>query len=223
MDTNQNDQTLPPQLSSVLTGGGLYPTSTGGAGRNPARCNNFDMSNAMDAHGTAELGPLNNPTATISAGVETENSLTDMPLETPMNCDQERGQQQSSQGPYAEPVAERINVSNHSKPKIKNKAVLNKQNVPDLKPRKKKVNYVPLTMEKIFAPLNWSKYITIELPQDHPISGLRIDRFLRNLLNLATPYFRIEKNKIIVRSPSEDLSKKTTKPKSNRRRSSQNI
>ena len=123
------------------------------------------------------------------------------------------GQQQPSQGPDAEPVAEKIKqIKGVYSSKHKTKVNINSNPQTPFQPiinqKKKRVKYVPLTMEKIFAPLSWSRYISIELPQDQPISGIRIDKFLREYMDLPTPYFKIERNKIFVRAPSEDLSKK---------------
>ena len=56
--------------------------------------------------------------------------------------------------------------------------------------------------------------ITIEYPENTPISGLRIDMFLRNFLNENTPYFKIDRNHLTVKASSEAMSKKLMELKS---------
>ena len=66
----------------------------------------------------------------------------------------------------------------------------------NLKTRNKKNKYVPLTMEKMFAPLTWSRYISINFPEKTTISGLQTDKFLRNYMQVPLPYFKIDRNQI---------------------------
>ena len=113
MDSTTEDKKLPPQLVSVMTGGGWLPLSTDGPGRYRTRCHSSaEDSSAQNCSGIAELGPTNYATATENTGILTGNSYMDTNLETPM--DQERGQQQPSRDSDADTAATRTNHSMES-------------------------------------------------------------------------------------------------------------
>lgn len=72
----------------------------------------------------------------------------------------------------------------------------------------KKKKFHPITMETIFAPLQWSRYIDINFPDEHILCGLSMDEFLSEFIGTPHPYFKLEKTKVIVKAPDETTSKR---------------
>ena len=220
MDSSDIDLNLPPQLSSVLTGGGWHlPTShTGGDGRYPVRCNapssKFDKfgcdSNPLEISRLDPLGDTVTTSRTVCVGNKPGNVIMDFDTGNSLNRDQERRLQQSSQDPDVRTVATGPNSLTTNENSTTNSPSINQHPKQDQTSRNKnkRKQFTPVTMENLFAPLNWARYITIKYPENTILSGLRIDKFLRNYMKISTPYFKIEKDQIVVKSPSEELSKK---------------
>ena len=236
MDSLTSDTKLPPQLVSVTAGDGWCPFSIVGPGRYPVRCSDSNASEIPRNVGTAELGPLDTLTATYDTGNTTGNSFMDNDSEISLNSGRERDQQQPSQDPVAETAARKTQPSNEVTHKIINntksrnieKNILTEPindhvksnntkkdsiqsnqitSIPKTNKRHKN-RYVPVTMEELFAPLKWPRYVSVNFPEGSSFSGLQTDIFLSDFLQVPAPYFKIERSCIIVKAPTKDLSHK---------------